>query len=266
MRGCDYVFHLAAPTREIPGLSEIVIGGTKNILSAAAATGVSCVVYTSSIVTIGYSNRPAEVLDESSRQISSASCYHSAKYLAESLALGCAQRQNLKVVVVNPATIIGSLDFRTTPSSQPLEMALSRRLRFTFDSGVTVAPVRDVARGHILALRNGRSGERYILGGERLTISEYFDLINKICGTSKRLVRLPRSMMLGVGGAFSALQFLGWRTAPFTYTQALHLVGNYGFYSSDKAIRELGYSWHRAHDAISDYIEWVRAGRPSHTD
>jgi len=266
MKGCGCVFHLAAPTRETPGLSEIVIGGTKNILSAAAATGVSCVVYTSSIVTIGYSNSPAEVLDESSRQSSSASSYHSAKYLAESIALECAQRQNLKVVVVNPTTMVGSLDFRTTPSSQVLETALSGRLRFTFDSGVTVAPVRDVALGHILALRNGRSGERYILGGERLTISEYFDLINEICGTRNRLVRLPRSVMVGVGSAFSALRLLGWRTAPFTHTQARYLVGKYGFYSSDKAVRELGYSWNRARDAITDYIEWVRAGRPSHTD
>jgi dihydroflavonol-4-reductase len=157
----------------------------------------------------------------------------------------------------------GSLDYRLTPSNEVIQRGLTRGLPFIFDSGLTIAPVRDVAMGHILALRNGRNGERYILGGDRLSIPEYFNLIEKCCGRQRIRIRIPRLAMLGVGAAYSCAKLLGRTAIPFTFTQARHLAGKYGYYSSDKAFRELGYRWQTAQSAISDYIEWVRAGRPS---
>jgi dihydroflavonol-4-reductase len=167
------------------------------------------------------------------------------------------------VVVVNPATVIGPLDYRVTPSNQPIQRCIDRGLPFVFDSGVTVAHAEDVARGHLLALLHGRVGERYILGGERTTIAEYFRLICALCGRPKPYVRIPRFAMLALGTGFSVLQRAGKRTVPFTYNQAVQLVGKYGWYTSQKAAAELGYSWRPLAKAVSSYIEWVNTGRPT---
>jgi dihydroflavonol-4-reductase len=261
MHGCEAVFHLAAPTRIVRGLRESIVAGTRNVISSAAACGVCAVIYTSSIVTIGYSKHPDFVLDESHRNCSLASPYHAAKFVGESVALEWARKGDLKIVVVNPATVVGSLDYRVTPSSEVIQRALNRGLPFTFNSGLTVAPVRDVAMGHILALRRGQCGERYILGGERLTVADYFSLIEDCCGRRRARIYLPRSVLLGFGALGSSLKVFGKRV-PFTLTQA-RLVGKYGFYSSQKAMRELGYDWKSARHAITDYVEWVRAGRPA---
>jgi dihydroflavonol-4-reductase len=266
MTGCDAAFHLAAPTRVVDGLFEDVVAGTRNVLDAAGACGVSNVVYTSSIATIGYSPHPTRILDESNRSESSASLYHTAKYAAESIAIECAGRGIYKLVVVNPATIVGSLDYRITPSNEVIDRGMSAGLPITFDSGLTIAPVRDVARGHILALQHGKSGERYILGGEMLTIPQYFRLIEDVCGKKRVHIKLPRAAMLGIGAGFTIIKAIGPKAVPFTYTQARELVGKYGFYSSQKAVTELGYSWKSAKDAIEDYVGWVRAGRPSRID
>jgi dihydroflavonol-4-reductase len=267
MSGCDVVFHLAAPTRVVPGLTEAIVSGTRNVLTCASRCGVSAVVYTSSIVTVGYSNRPEVILDERSYNNSVGLPYHAAKYAAEQIVLEWARKGHFKTIVVNPATIVGSLDYRVTPSNEPIERALTKSLPFTFDAGVTIAPVADVAMGHILALRHGKSGERYILGGERLTITEYFRLIDACCGRDRAArIRLPRSVMLGIGGAFSVAKLLGAGRVPFTFTQARQLIGKYGFYSSHKAFEELGYRWRPAKDAINDYVQWVRAGRLRSTE
>ncbi len=259
MERCEAVFHLAAPTRNIFGTKEAILSGTQNVFRAAAANGVSSVVYTSSIVTVGYSNDPATILDETSRLESQASPYHSAKFRAEEHALTWAHQGLFKVIVVNPATVVGPMDFRITPSNEAIHRALKKGLKFTFDSGLTIAPVQDVARGHLLALLHGRSGERYILGGEQLTIDNYFRLITDCCEKPKPRWHLPKTALLGAGLGFSAWTAISKRPVPFTLTQARTLIGKYGFYSSEKARTELGYSWRSAKEAVLSFIQWTRS-------
>jgi dihydroflavonol-4-reductase len=258
LRGCQSAFHLAAPTSLTPELSRIVVEGTRNVLEESLRAGLERLVYTSSVATIGYARRPA-VLDERSNEFTRASAYHVSKWQAEREALDFGHRTGLPVVVLNPATIVGPLDYRVTPSNAPLRRCLDRGLPCTFDSGLTVVHAEDVARGHVLALRRGTPGERYILGGDRMTIREYFKLLCELCGRPAPRLHLPRAALLTAGAAFSMLRVLGWRGVPFTFTQAWHLAGCYGWYASDKAAGQLGYHWRPVREAAAGYIDWVRS-------
>ena len=257
MAGCDAVFHLGAPTNLDSMTYKIIVEGTKHVLEEAHCHGIDKLVYTSSIVTIGYSSNPCIILDETYNQLTPASSYHIAKFQAEKLALKFDQETGLPVVVVNPTTVIGSLDYRVTPSNFPIQQCLDRGLSFVFESGLTIAHAEDVARGHILAYNRGRTGHRYILGGNRVTMQEYFALICKLCGRPKPYFKIPRLAMLIIGAGLSVLQRAGVNNVPFNYNQASQLVGKYGWYSSQKATEELGYSWRSLENAIRSYIEWT---------
>jgi dihydroflavonol-4-reductase len=263
MRGCSAVFHLAAPTSLVPGIDRIIREGTRNVLDAARSAKIERLVYTSSIVTVGYSGRADSILDESSNRLTAASVYHNAKWHAEREVLDFSRENGLYVVVVNPATIVGALDYRITPSNAPIQRCLERGLPYTFDSGVTIVHAKDVARGHWLALLKGRAGERYILGGDRITIPDYFRLLCQLCDRPPPKWNVPRWLMLSAGLAFSAVRAAGWKRVPFTFGQARELIGKYGWYDSSKAVRELGYSWRNVEEAARDFIDWKRSCRES---
>lgn len=255
MSGCRHVFHLGCPTGLEKGLFETITKGVQNVLSACQKTKIDRLVLTSSVVTIGYSDSPEEILDERANNLTEASPYHAGKWHAEKSALNSARAVGLDLVVTNPATIIGALDFRVTPSNAPIQRCMERGLRVAFDSGLTVVHVRDVARGHLLALKHGRSYERYILGGTRVTIPDYFNQISQVCGRPSPKLVLPRAAILCAGAGFSLLNSLGMKV-PFTLQQARHLAGRYGWYSSSKAVEELGYSWSPLRDSIKSYVDW----------
>jgi dihydroflavonol-4-reductase len=258
LSGCRAVYLIGAPTDGSPEGARTIVTGTRNALTAARTAGAERVVYTSSIVTVGYSADPAVVLDERSSTCTPATPYHTAKWQAEQAVLEFTHKTGFPVVVVNPATIIGSLDYRVTPSTAPLARCLSRGLPVAPTGGVTVVHAEDVARGHLLAMRHGRPGERYILGGDRVALPEYFRTICRICDQSPPRVALPRGATCLMGLGFSFLHWLTGRPVPFTARQARLLAGRYGWYSSAKAQIELGYRWRPVEDAIRDYVTWAR--------
>lgn len=258
MTGCDGVFHLGAPTVMEKESVRIIEEGTRNVLEQASLKSIPKIVYTSSIVTIGYTAKPEILLDEKSCQLTPASPYHIAKFHAEEFALKFIRERKQPLVIVNPATVIGPLDYRVTPSNLPIRQCLNHGLPVAFDSGVTVVHAEDVARGHWLAFLKGKSGEKYILGGERMTIPDYFSLICRLCGKPKPLLKIPRWLMLSIGAGFSAAQKLGFPKVPFNYEQAASLVGKYGWYSSQKAAQDLGYTWRPIEKAVQSYLDWIR--------
>jgi len=257
--GCDHAYHLGAPTGGTPDTERIILEGTTNVLEACRAARVERLLYTSSIVTVGYSTSPDVVLDESTNQFTPATPYHTAKWHAEKTALEFTRTTGMPVVVVNPSTIVGPLDYRVTPSNAPLQRCLDRGIPFSFDSGVTVVHVADVARGHWLAMTRGRPGERYILGGERISIPDWFRLICSACNRKAPFCKIPAWAMMALGAGFSLLRWCGKKQVPFTFTQARQLVGKYGWYSSRKAESELGYTWRPAREAAADYVAWARS-------
>ena len=263
MRGCDTLFHMAAPTTVTSGILDTIIIGTRLALEQARRAGLQRVVYTSSVVAVGYSPSTDIVLDESHREKCCATLYHQAKAEAEDLVLEFGRRTGLPIIIVNPATVVGPLDYRVTPGSRPIQQCIDRGLPFAFDSGLTVVHAQDVARGHWQAMVRGRPGERYILGGERITIPKYFSLISSLCGRPAPRLKIPRLAMVILGACFSAAQGLGIRNVPFTFKQSRILVGRYAWYSSSKATNEIGYSWRPVEESVKSYIDWVKSGRPS---
>jgi dihydroflavonol-4-reductase len=262
MESCNLLFHLAAPTGVDPDAGKIILEGTKAVLEQAAATRIERVVVTSSIVTVGYSDTQID-LDENAATQSNVTEYHSGKWLAERYAMDFARRGHLQIVVVNPAAIIGSLDYRVTPSTAPIQRCLDGGLPVAFNGGLTLVHAGDVASGMVLAAERGVSGERYILGGERLTIPDYFTLIAETCGRPGPRVIVPRWAMLALGAGCSFAQVLGIGAVPFSFRQINNIVGRYAWYSSEKARSQIGYQWRPAREAIADYVNWVRSGRPA---
>jgi dihydroflavonol-4-reductase len=257
MQGCRYVYHLGAPTRIESGLFRTVVTGARNVLESAHATGVERVVYTSSTVTVGYSRDPRHMLDETRNDLTPASAYHIAKWHAEKLVLSYSEQTGLPVVVVNPSHIVGPLDYRGTSSTEPIRRCVTGGVRVAFPGGVTLAHAQDVARGHILAMRRGIPGERYILGGEPVQMTEYMRMAAEACGSPPIRWSLPRWAMLAAGAGFSTLSLLTRIDPPFSFASARYIVGRFAWYSSAKAERQISYSWRPARVAVRETADWM---------
>jgi len=263
LRGCMCLYHLAAPTTAGEPVDRIIMEGTRIVIEESARSGIDRAVVTSSTVTVGYANDPSIVLDEGSFEQSSATGYHAAKWEAERFVIEFTRRSGLPIIIVNPSAVVGSLDYRVTPSTAPIQRCIDRGLPFAFPGGITIAHAADVAVGHVQAMEHGIPGERYILGGERLTIPNYFALISQICGRQPPRLVLPQWAMLGVGAGCMIARSLGIGSVPFSFRQIRNIVGRYAWYSSEKARSVLGYQSRPASEAIKAYADWVASGRPA---
>jgi len=255
--GVRFVFHLASPTTITSDLSEVVQAGIRNLLTACARYKVEKVVYTSSAVTIGFSPSDVRLLNENDDYFVPASQYHIVKYRVERELMDLSSQLPFSLVLVNPTTVVGRFDSKITPSTMPAHIAQKNRLAFWFDSGVTIAPVRNVAQGHIQAMKYGKSGNRYILGGENLLIRDYFAKINTINHSRGLFVKIPDLFMYGAGALFSVVQMMGYDRVPFDLSRIRALIGKYGYYSSEKARNDLGYIVGSAESAVQDYYTWL---------
>jgi len=195
MSGCDTVFHVAADYRLwVTDPSEMYrsnVEGTRAILGAARKNGIKSVVYTSSVATIGF-NDNGQPADEDS-PVSLADMigpYKRSKFMAEQIALE-AGRSGMHVVTVNPTTPIGERDIKPTPTGRIVVDFLKRKFPAYVETGLNLVDVRECARGHIAVLEKGRSGERYILGGENLTLKQILDKLGQITGLPSPKVKLP---------------------------------------------------------------------------
>ena len=229
--GCDAVFHVAALySFEDPAelLERVNVEGTRRVLEACARKGVRRIVHTSSSGTCGpVPGRPATEEDRPPAWELDVP-YKRTKLAAERVALAAA-RDGLDVVVVNPTTPVGEGDWRPTPTGRMIAGVATGRFRAYLDIGLNVADVRDVARGHVLALEQGKAGERYILGAVDLPLRELFGAIADLAGRSRPRIRVP------YGVAWSAA-----RMGLLNRNEVL-LARLPAYFSSEKAERELGY-------------------------
>src|SRR5712671_387192 len=179
MSGCDAVFHVAADyrlwVRDPEQMYRANVEGTRAIIRAAQETGVRRVVYTSSVATMGFSSN-GTLADESSPVSldDMIGPYKRSKFMAEQVAFEAA-RSGVDVVVVNPTTPIGEGDLKPTPTGRIVVDFLKRKFPAYVDTGLNLVDATECARGHIQALEKGRAGERYILGGENLTLKQILD-------------------------------------------------------------------------------------------
>jgi dihydroflavonol-4-reductase len=259
---CDALFHVAADYRlgapEPLQLYRTNVDGTRNLLLAAERAGVGKIVYTSSVATIGI---PAGGLpgDESTPVALSAMIghYKRSKFLAEQVVLEAALT-GTPAVIVNPSTPVGPGDVKPTPTGQLVRDAAAGRMPAYVDTGLNIVHVDDVAAGHILAFHHGRVGERYILGGEDMTLQQILIYIAGQVGRKPPRLRLPYAALLPLAYAAEAFARVTGRSGRLTL-EGLRMSRKRMYFRSEKAMRELGYRWRPAALAFDDAISWCRA-------
>ncbi|CAA2142307.1 hopanoid-associated sugar epimerase [Hyphomicrobium sp. ghe19] len=262
VRGARYVFHVAADYRLwAPDPQEIIAtntNGTRAVMAAALKAGVERVIYTSSVATLrltgdGSPSDETMPLDEAH----AIGAYKKSKVLAERLVERMISEERLPAVIVNPSTPIGPRDVRPTPTGRIVVEAASGRMPAYVDTGLNLVHVDDVANGHVAALKHGRIGERYILGGQDMTLGEMLAVIARLAGRRPPSIKLPRQLIYPIAYGVEAMARMTGRE-PFATVDGLRMAKYKMFFSSAKAARELGYRARPAADALAEAYRWFR--------
>ncbi|HXY50459.1 MAG TPA: hopanoid-associated sugar epimerase [Terriglobales bacterium] len=263
MAGCDTVFHVAADYRLwVPDPEQMYrsnVEGTRNLLAAARQARVRRVVYTSSVATMGFRSNGQPADEESPVSLADMiGPYKRSKFMAEQVALE-AGRAGQDVVVVNPSTPVGEMDIKPTPTGRIVVDFLKQKFPAYVDTGLNLVDVAECARGHVLALEKGKSGERYILGGENLTLKQLLDCLAAITGLPSPRIRLPHFVALGAAVVDEMVtgRLLGHE--PRATVDTVRMGRKKMFVSSAKAERELGWKIVPVEDALRRAAEWFRA-------
>jgi dihydroflavonol-4-reductase len=261
--GCDAVMHVAADYRlwvtDPAAMNAANVTATRDLLRLARETGVPRFVYTSSVATMGFFS-DGRLADEDT-EVSLTNMighYKRSKYLAEQEAIGAA-RAGQQVILLNPTTPIGDRDIKPTPTGRIIVDFLNRRFPAYMDTGLNLVDVNEVAKTHVDALSIGRPGERYILGGENLTLKQMLDKMSAITGLPSPTMRVPHAvaMMFAVWDQTVTGKLRGLE--PRATVEAVRMGKKKMFVSSAKAERELGFRVVPVYAALRTAIDWFRA-------
>jgi dihydroflavonol-4-reductase len=261
-KGARYVLHVAADyrlwARNPQQIMHNNIEGTRVVMQAAKAAGAERIVYTSSVATL----KPAELgrlanETNSLAEQEAIGSYKRSKVAAERIVASMIEEHRLPAVIVNPTAPVGPRDLRPTPTGRIIVEAARGRMPAFIDTGLNLVHVDDVAAGHVAALRRGRVGERYILGGENMTLAEMLARIARLVGRRPPRLSLPRQLIYPLAYAAEAAARITDRE-PFVTLDGLRMAKVRMFFSSGKAEQELGYNARPADAAISDAVQWFR--------
>lgn len=263
MSGCEVVFHVAADyrlwVRDPQEMYRSNVDGTRGLLEAARKNRVRRVVYTSSVATMGFRSNGSPADERSpvslERMIGH---YKRSKFMAEQIAISAGQ-SGMDVVVVNPTTPIGERDIKPTPTGRIVVDFLKKKFPAYVDTGLNLVDATECARGHVAALEKGRSGERYILGGENLTLKQILDKLAAITGLPSPKVKLPYAMALAAGVFDEVVTGRMLRREPRVTIDAVRMGRKKMFVSSAKAQRELGWKLVPVDQALQRAVDWFQA-------
>ena len=263
MVGCDVLFHVAADYRLwVPDPDQMYrsnVEGTRAILEAARENGVRRVIYTSSVATMGFTSNGHSANEDAPVALDNMiGHYKRSKFMAEKIAIE-AGRSGMDVVVVNPTTPVGERDIRPTPTGRIVVDFLKKKFPAYVDTGLNLVDVAECARGHVAALEKARSGERYILGGENLTLKQILDKLAAITGLPSPRIRVPYLVALGAGVVDQVVTGHIRKREPRATIDAVRMGRKKMFVSSTKATRELGWKTVPVDDALRRAVEWFRA-------
>jgi dihydroflavonol-4-reductase len=267
LSGCDVVFHVAADyrlwVRDPEQMYRSNVEGTRFLLEAARKQGVRRVVYTSSVATMGFtsgfSSNNGNLADEQSPVgiEDMIGHYKRSKFMAEQVAIEAA-RSGVDVVVVNPTTPIGERDIKPTPTGRIVVDFLKRKFPAYVETGLNLVDATECARGHVQALEKGRSGERYILGGENLTLKQILDRLAAITSLPSPTVKLPYIFALAAGVVDEMVTGRLLGREPRATIDAVRMGRKMMFVSSAKAERELGWRTVPVDGALRRSVDWFR--------
>jgi len=263
MQGCEFVFHVAADyriwVRDPEEMYKANVEGTKALIQAAQECGVRRVIYCSSVATMGF-KASGEIVDEATPVSleDMVGPYKRSKFMAEEIALEAGRRGG-NVVVVNPTTPIGEQDIKPTPTGRIVVDFLKRKFPAYVDTGLNLADVKEVARGHVLAMEKARPGERYILGGENLTLKQILDQLAALTGLPSPTMKVPHAVAMGFAAFDQFFTGIVMGKEPRATIDAVKMGRKIMFASSAKAERELGYKVLPVEDALRRATNWFQA-------
>ncbi|MEJ2084128.1 MAG: NAD-dependent epimerase/dehydratase family protein [Acidobacteriota bacterium] len=257
--GCEVIFHCAADyrlyARASRELYDTNVEGTRNVLRAAAETGVAKVVYTSSVGALGLHADGTPADEETPVGLADmVGHYKKSKYLAERVADQWADK-GLHVVIVNPSTPIGERDAKPTATGKMIVDFLNRRVPAYVDTGLNLIDVRDVAEGHLLAVEKGRAGRKYILGHENLSLHEIYLALSKIADLPAPRVKVPHWLPLGYAAVETSVARISGRE-PRVPLEAVRLSRHKMYFDSSRAVKELGLPQSPITGALSRAVRW----------
>lgn len=260
VKGCDNLFHVAADYRlwipEPDTMYDTNVRGTQELIIAAADTGMQRIVYTSSVATLGLNEDKTPATEETPSSLHMMiGHYKRSKFLAEDTVRKLTIQHQLPLVIVNPSTPIGPRDVKPTPTGRIVLDTLRGRMPAYVDTGLNVVHVDDVARGHLLAFEHGRPGERYILGGEDMSLLRILNTIDDITGIRRRRMRVPHALAMLSARIMEPWARISGRE-PRATVEGVRMAKKKMYFSSAKAVRELGYRSRPAHEALQDAIHW----------
>jgi dihydroflavonol-4-reductase len=261
MQGCQVLFHVAALyslwQKDQEPLYHCNVLGTRNILAAARQAGIERTVYTSSVAAIGVGESGKSVTEVYQSPVEKLiGDYKKSKYWAEQEALKALQ-MGQDIVIVNPSTPIGPYDIKPTPTGDIIVRFLRRQMPVYVNTGLNVIDVRDVARGHLLALEKGKTGERYILGHQNMTLKAFLDELSQITGIPSPTSQIPSWIPLSVAWIDEKiLTSLG--KSPSVPLDGVRMSTQLMYYDASKAVRELGLPQSPIKVALKDAVQWFR--------
>lgn len=263
MAGCETVFHVAADYRlwvnDPAEMYQSNVGGTRSVLEAARKNGIRRVVYTSSVATVGFTSNGHPANEESPVALADMiGHYKRSKFMAEQLALE-AGRGGMDVVTVNPTTPVGERDIKPTPTGRIVLDFLKRKFPAYVETGLNLVDARECARGHVAALERGKTGERYILGGEDLTLKQILDTLGRITGLPSPKVKLPYFFAFATGVVDEAITGRLLRREPRATVDTVRMGKKKMYANSGKAERELGWKIVPVEGALRRAVEWFRS-------
>jgi len=263
LSGCDALFHVAADyriwVRDPDEMYRSNVEGTRAILDSARKKRVRRTVCTSSVATMGFIGDGSNADENSPVNLGDMiGPYKRSKFMAEQVALE-ASRNGMDVVVVNPTTPVGERDIKPTPTGRIVVDFLKKKFPAYVDTGLNLVDATECARGHLMALERGRSGERYILGGENLTLKQILDKLSAMTGLPSPTVRVPHFVALGAAvvdelwtGRIRGLE-------PRATIDAVQMGRKKMFVNSAKAERELGWKTVPVDASLRRAVDWFRA-------
>jgi len=261
MKGVKRVFHVAADYRlwakRKQDIYDSNVGGTKNLLDAAKRAGIEQLVYTSTVATIAVDRpqHPNEFTEAKLKEM--IGHYKRSKWMAEKEALDAA-KSGLPVIVAMPTTPVGPWDWKPTPTGKIILDFLNGNMPGYVETGLNFVGVEECAAGHLLVSEKGKVGERYLLGGENLTLKAMLDTLANITGLRAPLLKIPHGLALGVAYANTALSRLIGRE-PGIPVEGVRIARHMMFVDCSRAKRELGFQAGPVSAALERAVRWYEA-------
>ena len=263
VHGIKSLYHVAADYRlwvpDPAAMFATNVESTTDLLRQAAAAGAERMVYTSSVATLGIPKDGTPATEDTPVTLADmVGPYKQSKYLAEEAVRRLVREENLPIVIVNPTAPVGPRDVKPTPTGRTVIEAAAGRMPAFVDTGLNLVHVDDCAEGHLLAHDKGVFGERYILGGENLTLQQILQHIAALTGGKAPTIKLPHGAILPLAYVVEFFARVFRTGEPFITVDGIKLARKRMFFTHAKAARDLGYAARPVDEALLDAIAWFR--------